>query len=292
MKPITEIDNIGARTKKDRIFLGMVVLLSVVTVSPIILIIFKLIAKGYKQLNFGFLVEKMPDTMQAMTAVANNELISGGIANAILGTILMVVLASVIAIPVGIITGVYLYENQGKWMANLTRSISDILQGVPSIVLGLISYMWVVKHVTHGFSALAGSVSLAIMMLPMIVRSTEETLKMIPQTLKEAGLALGIPYWRVLLGILIPTGFSGLMTGILLAVSRVIGETAPLMLTALGSSVINTNISKPTSAIPLVIWEFYNDPNMVDLIWSSSLLLMIIVLAFNLTAKQIAASRK
>jgi len=292
MKPITEIDNIGARTKKDRIFLGLVVLLSVVTVSPIVLIIFKLIAKGYKQLNFGFLIEKMPDTMQAMTAVANNELIPGGIANAILGTLLMVVLASVIAIPVGIISGVYLYENQGKWMANLTRSVSDILQGVPSIVLGLISYLWVVKHVTNGFSALAGSFALGIMMLPMIVRSTEETLKMIPQTLKEAGLALGIPYWRVLFGILIPTGFSGLMTGILLAVSRVIGETAPLMLTALGSSVINTNISKPTSAIPLVIWEFYNDPNMVDLIWSSSLLLMIMVLAFNLTAKQVAASRK
>lgn len=292
MKSISGIDNIGLRTKKDRVFLGLVVLLSVITVSPIILIIFKLISKGYKQLSFGFLVEKMPDTMQAMTAVANNELIPGGIANAILGTLLMVVLASVIAIPVGIITGVYLYENQGKWMANLTRNVSDILQGVPSIVLGLISYMWVVKHVTMGFSALAGSISLAIMMLPMIVRSTEETLKMIPQTLKEAGLALGIPYWRVLFGILIPTGFSGLMTGILLAVSRVIGETAPLMLTALGSSVINTNISKPTSAIPLVIWEFYNDPNMVDLIWSSSLLLMIMVLVFNLTAKQIAASRK
>ena len=292
MKSVSGIDNVGIRTKKDRIFLGLVVLLSVVTVSPIILIIFKLIAKGYKQLSFGFLVEKMPDTMQAMTAVANNELIPGGIANAILGTLLMVVLASVIAIPVGIITGVYLYENQGKWMANLTRNVSDILQGVPSIVLGLISYMWVVKHVTMGFSALAGSVSLAIMMLPRIVRSTEETRKMIPQTLKEAGLALGIPYWRVLFGILIPTGFSGLMTGILLAVSRVIGETAPLMLTALGSSVINTNISKPTSAIPLVIWEFYNDPNMVDLIWSSSLLLMIIVLVFNLTAKQIASRRK
>lgn len=292
MKAFNETQNISTRIQKDRIFLGLVVLLSVVTVSPIVLIIFKLIAKGYKQLNFGFLVEKMPDTMQAMTAVTNNELIPGGIANAILGTLLMVVLASVIAIPVGIISGVYLYENQGKWMANLTRSVSDILQGVPSIVLGLISYLWVVKHVTNGFSALAGSFALGIMMLPMIVRSTEETLKMIPQTLKEAGLALGIPYWRVLFGILIPTGFSGLMTGILLAVSRVIGETAPLMLTALGSSVINTNISKPTSAIPLVIWEFYNDPNMVDLIWSSSLLLMIMVLAFNLTAKQVAASRK
>lgn len=292
MKVVGEIDNINSRIRKDRVFLGLVVLFSVITVSPIILIISKLIEKGYKQLSFGFLIEKTPDTMQAMAAIANNELIPGGIVNGILGTVLMVVLASVFAIPIGIITGVYLYENQGKWMTNLTRSISDILQGVPSIVLGLISYLWVVKHVTNGFSAMAGSFALGIMMLPMIVRSTEETLKMIPQTLKEAGLALGIPYWRVLFGILIPTGFSGLMTGILLAVSRVIGETAPLMLTALGSSVINTNIAKPTSAIPLLIWEFYNDPNMVDMIWSSSLLLMIIVLAFNLTAKQVAANRK
>jgi phosphate transport system permease protein len=292
MKAINETENINSRIRKDRVFLGLVVLFSVITVSPIILIISKLIEKGYKQLSFSFLVEKTPDTMEAMTAIASNELIPGGIVNGILGTLLMVVLASVFAIPVGIITGVYLYENQGKWMANLTRSVSDILQGVPSIVLGLISYLWVVKHVTFGFSAMAGSFALGIMMLPMIVRSTEETLKMIPQTLKEAGLALGIPYWRVLTGILIPTGFSGLMTGILLAVSRVIGETAPLMLTALGSRAINMNISKPTSAIPLLIWEFYNDPNMVDMIWSSSLLLMIIVLAFNLTAKQVAANRK
>ncbi|MBW8334299.1 MAG: phosphate ABC transporter permease PstA [Prolixibacteraceae bacterium] len=292
MKAINEAENISSRIRKDRVFLGLVVFFSVITVSPIILIISKLIEKGYKQLSFGFLVEKTPDTMEAMTAIANNELIPGGIVNGILGTLLMVAMAAVIAIPIAIITGVYLYENQGKWLANITRNVSDILQGVPSIVLGLISYLWVVKYVTNGFSALAGSVSLAIMMLPMIVRSTEETLKMIPQTLKEAGLALGIPYWRVLTGILIPTGFSGLMTGILLAVSRVIGETAPLMLTALGSRAINMNISKPTSAIPLLIWEFYNDPNMVDMIWSSSLLLMIIVLAFNLTAKQFAANRK
>lgn len=285
-------DNIKLRTNKDRLFLGLVILFSVLTVSPIVLIIFKLIEKGYRQLSFGFLVEKTPDTLQAMSALASNELIPGGIANGILGTLLMVALASVIAIPVGIISGVFLYENQGKFIANLVRNVSDILQGVPSIVLGLISYMWVVKHVTHGFSALSGSVALSIMMLPMIVRSTEETLKMIPQTLKEAGLALGIPYWRVLFGILIPTGFSGLMTGILLAISRVIGETAPLLLTALGSTVINMNIAKPTSAIPLLIWEFYNDPNMVDMIWSSSLLLMIIVLTFNLISKQVAAQRK
>ncbi len=285
-------DNIKLRINKDRIFLGLVVLFSLITVSPIVLIIFKLIEKGYKQLSFSFLVEKTPDTLQAMSAIAAHELIPGGIANGILGTFLMVGMAAIIAIPIGIISGVYLYENQGKLMANMVRNVSDILQGVPSIVLGLISYMWVVKHITHGYSALAGSVALSIMMLPMIVRSTEETLKMIPQTLKEAGLALGIPYWRVLFGILIPTGFSGLMTGILLAVSRIIGETAPLLLTALGSTAINMNIAKPTSAIPLLIWEFYNDPNMVDLIWSSSLLLMIIVLTFNLISKQVAAQRK
>lgn len=292
MKLASEIDDINSRTRKDRIFLGLVVFFSVITVSPIVLIIFKLIEKGYRQLSFSFLIDKTPDTMQAMTAVANHEVIPGGIANGIVGTLLMVVLAAVIAIPVGIISGVFLYENQGKRIANIVRDVSDIIQGVPSIVLGLISYMWVVKHVTFGYSALAGSVALSIMMLPMIIRSTEETLKMIPQTLKEAGLALGIPYWRVLVGVLIPTGFSGLMTGILLAISRVIGETAPLMLTALGSAVINTNIVKPTSAIPLLIWEFYNDPNMVDLIWSSSLFLMIIVLTFNLISKQVAASRK
>lgn len=285
-------NNIEIRTKKDRIFLSLVVLLSVVTVSPILLIIYKLVEKGYKQLSFGFLIEKTPNTLEAMTAISNNEIIPGGIVNGITGTLLMVTMAAIIAIPIGIISGVYLYENQGKRFANIVRSVSDILQGVPSIVLGLISYMWVVKHITYGFSALSGSVALSIMMLPMIVRSTEETLKMIPISIKEAGLALGIPYYKVLIGILIPTGFSGLMSGILLAVSRVIGETAPLMLTALGSSVINTNISKPTSAIPLLIWEFYNDPNMVDLIWSSSLLLMIIVLSFNLISKQIAAKQK
>lgn len=292
MKAIGIKDNIKLRTNKDRIFLGLVVFFSIITVSPIVLIIFKLIEKGYRQLSFSFLVEKTPDTLQAMSALASHELIPGGIANGILGTLLMVAIASIIAIPIGIISGVFLYENQGKFMANLVRNVSDILQGVPSIVLGLISYMWVVKHITHGFSALSGSIALSIMMLPMIVRSTEETLKMIPQTLKEAGLALGIPYWRVLFGILIPTGFSGLMTGILLAISRVIGETAPLLLTALGSTVINLNIAKPTSAIPLLIWEFYNDPNMVDMIWSSSLLLMIIVLTFNLISKQVAAQRK
>lgn len=285
-------DHSKRRLLKDKIVLGGIIALSLVTISPIILIISKLIIKGYRQISLDFIIKNTPDTYEAMTAISNGEIIPGGIANGIVGTLLMVVLASALAIPIGVLTGIYLYENQGKRMANLTRSVSDILQGVPSIVLGLISYLWIVKHVTMGYSALAGSVSLSIMMLPMIVRSTEETLKMIPQTLKEAALALGVPYHKVILRVLIPTGFSGLLTGILLGISRILGETAPLLLTSLGSSVINLDMTKPTSAIPLLIWEFYNDPNMIDLIWSSSLLLMAIILILNIVSKQIIANRR
>ena len=287
-----EITNLKYRTLKDRVIKGIIIAFSLITISPIILIIYKLIEKGIRQISFDFILKTPPNTFEAMTAITNGEIIPGGIANGITGTLLMVLLASALAIPVGVVTGIYLYENPGKFLANLTRNVSDILQGVPSIVLGLIAYIWVVKHITNGYSALAGSVSLSIMMLPMIVRSTEETLKMIPQTIKEAALALGVPYYKVILKILIPTGFSGLLTGILLGISRVLGETAPLMLTALGSSIINFDISKPTSAIPLLIWEFYNDPNMVDLIWSSSLLLMFIVLTLNIISKQIASRTK
>jgi phosphate transport system permease protein len=291
-KQIAIPDRSKSRILKDKLIVGVILFFTILTISPIVLIISKLITKGIKQLSFDFIFQNTPDTFSAMTAIANGERIPGGIANGITGTLFMVAMAALIAIPVGLITGVYLYENQGKRMANFVRNISDILQGVPSIVLGLISYMWVVKHITSGFSALSGSVALSIMMLPMIVRSTEETLKMIPNALKEAALALGVPYYKVILKILIPSGLSGLLTGILLAISRVIGETAPLMLTALGSSIINWNVSKPTSALPLLVWEFYNDPNMVDLIWSTSLFLMILVLVFNVVSRQIAAKRR
>jgi phosphate transport system permease protein len=222
-----------------------------------------------------------------MTAINAGEVIPGGILNGITGTLLMVFMAAILAIPIGLIIGVFLYENASKRYAAIIRDITDILQGVPSIVLGLIAYFWVVKNITNGFSALAGSVALGIMMLPLIIRSTEETLKMIPDSIKEAGFALGVPYHKIILRVLIPTGFSGLLTGILLAISRIIGETAPLMLTALGSMQVNLQIDKPTSAVPLLIWEFYNDPNMVDLIWSSSLFLMGLVLVLNLVSKAI-----
>ena len=280
------------RKSRNLLFQGVVIFLSLLAITPILLIVFDLIQKGIKQINFSFFTKIAPDTWEAMTALNHGKIIPGGILNGITGTFLMVSMASLIAIPLGLLAGIYLYENAEKRYAGVVRDISDILQGAPSIVLGLIAYFWIVKNVTHGFSALAGSASLTIMMLPLIIRSTEETFKMIPQSIKEAGLALGVPYHKIILRVLIPTGFSGLTTGILLALSRVLGETAPLMLTALGNPFVNFNIDKPTSAVPLLIWQFYNDPNMVNLIWSSSLFLVVLVLVLNIIAKRIAAKQK
>jgi phosphate transport system permease protein len=286
------IDNIEVRNKKNKLFRALVIAMSVMTVVPIVLILGKIIINGIGQINFNFFVQTSPDSLQAMTAIANNQTIPGGIANGILGTFLIVLVSSAMAVPAGITIGIYLYENQGRRYSNILRNITEILQGVPSIVLGIISYLWIVKNITYGFSAFAGSVALSIMMLPMIIRSTEETMKMIPNEIREAAFAMGVPYHKVIIRVLIPTGFSGLSTGILLSLSRILGETAPLMMTALGNSAINYNITKPTSAIPLLIWEFYNDPNMVNLVWSSALFLMIFVLTLNILSSRLAAKRK
>ncbi len=279
--------NIKFRLAKNKIFFFSVCLLSGITMLPLFFILWELLKKGYKQFNFSLFTEVAPTSMDAMLAKISGETIPGGVLNGITGGILILALAIVIAIPIGILTGIYLSEKSQTRFSGLIRYLTDLIQGTPSIVVGIIAYAWVVKPL-HSYSALAGSVALAIMMLPLIIRSTEETLKMLPGTLKEAGLALGASYTNVILQVLLPSAFGGLFTGILLAVSRVMGETAPLMLTALGASAVNWDINKPTSSIPLLIWEFYNDPNLVDMIWSSSLLLLLLILTLNMIAKRVA----
>lgn len=275
------------RTIKNKVFFYTTCFLASLTVIPLFAIIWELIKKGYKQINWNFFTESAPSTLDAMLAKGTGDIIPGGIANGITGTLVMVVLAAIIAIPIGIMVGIHLSEHPKTKFSNITRFLTDLIQGSPSIVIGIIAYAWVVKPL-GSYSALAGSVALSIMMLPLIVRSTEETLKMLPGSLKEAGLALGASYTSVILKVLLPAAFGGLFTGILLAISRVMGETAPLMLTALGSTAINWDVLKPTSAIPLLIWEFYNDPNLIDMIWSSSLFLLMLILILNIIAKQIA----
>ncbi len=279
--------NIKYRETKSKLFFYGICFFSFLAMVPLFLILWELIKKGYKQFNLSLFTKVAPTSMDAMLAKMSDEIIPGGILNGITGTLLMLGLAIIISIPVGIFTGVYLAEKQNSFFSNLIRNLTDLLQGIPSIVIGIIIYIWVVRPM-HSYSAFAGSVALSVMMLPMIIRSTEESIKMLPVTLKEAALALGGSYVNVIFKVLLPSAFGGLFTGSLLAISRVMGETAPLLVTALGASIVNWDITKPTSSIPLLIWEFYNDPNLSDLVWSSSLLLLLIILTLNLTAKSIS----
>lgn len=278
--------SITYRQIKDKAFFIIVCILSSVMAIPLIAIIFEVVQKGYKQISLSFFTETAPTTLDAMMAKSGGELIPGGIVNGITGTLLIVAIAALIAIPTGILGGIYLSEKPKSLFSNIVRFLTELIQGTPSIIIGVVAYAWIVIPL-GSYSAIAGSVALSIMMLPLIVRSTEETLKMLPASLKEAGLALGASYTSVVLKVLLPSAFNGVSTGILLAVSRVTGETAPLMLTALGSSAINWDINNPTSSVSLLIWEFYNDPYLIDLIWSSSLFLLILILVLNLVAKYI-----
>lgn len=279
---------VKSRIALNKVVFYIVVILSLLTAIPLLSILIELIAKGWKQFNGALFTEVVPTSMEAMFARQSGDVIPGGILNGISGTLIMLGLAMLFSIPIGLLVGIYLAEKKDAKLASAIRTLTDILQGIPSIVIGIVIYMWVVKTM-NGYSALAGSVALALMMIPMITRSTEESLRMIPDSLKEAGLALGGSYTTVMFRVILPSAFGGIFTGILLAISRVMGETAPLMVTALGANYVHADITKPMSAVSLLIWEFYNDPNLADLVWSSSLLLLLLILAMNLLAKLVAS---
>ena len=278
----------------DRTVYLVDIVLACITVIPLFLIIGKIVMEGYEQINWDFFTKTAPTAVEAMMAKRANTIegsrtiLPGGIANGIVGTLLMTFVASIIAIPIGLLGGIYLSENRSSRLASVVRFVTDLLQGTPSIVIGIIVYAWIVLPM-RGYSALAGAVALAIMMLPLIIRSTEETLARLPKSFKESALALGCSYRKMVLKILLPSAMGGLLTGILLAVSRIIGETAPLIMTALGSTRISWTLDTPSSAVPLLIWEFYSDPNLQELIWSSSLFLLLLVLLLNFIAKRISA---
>lgn len=283
--------NVKARIFKNNLLYVVVCVMSALTAIPLLAILGEVLVKGWQQLGWSFLTEATPNAFKAMMAAQKGEPIPGGIANGIVGTLMMLFTAAVVAIPVGILCGICLSEFRKNWFAKTVSYITDLLQGTPSIIIGIIVYIWVVVPM-KGYSGFAGSVALFIMMLPLIIRSTEETMKILPESLKEAGLALGGNYWRVMLRVMLPASFGSIFTGILLAVSRVVGETAPLMFTALGGAVISYDLGRPMSAVPLMIWEFFNDPNLQDLIWGASLFLLALVLCLNLLAKRIAKKWK
>ena len=278
--------------KKRRLYVNRILFLSVcffamLTAVPLIAILGEVLVRGWEQLNWSFFTEPTPTAFKAMKAIRAGEAIPGGIANGIIGTLLMLGMATLFAVPIGIMCGIFLAENSKSRFSMFVSYLTDLLQGTPSVIIGIITYIWVVVPM-KGYSGIAGSVALFIMMLPLIIRSTEETMKILPLSLKEAGLALGGSYARVVMKVQLPAAFGGIFTGVLLAVSRVIGETAPLMFTALGCSMIRWEVDKPIAAVPLLIWEFFNDPNLQELIWGASLFLLLFVLFLNVTAKVLA----
>ena len=275
--------HLRSRMFKDRLFKMTTIFLAIVSLMPLFLILYYITRNGIAVINWEFLTT-LPRPIGET---------GGGIFNAIIGTFYLIILSSMFSVPLGIAAGVYLSERAVGKIAHTVRLCVVVLQGTPSIVIGIIAYTWVVGPF-GGFSALSGGIALSIMMLPVIIKTTEETLKLMPYSLKEASLALGVPYYKTILKVILPTGLSGILTGILLSVARITGETAPLLFTAFGNQFMNYNIFKPIDSLPYRIFYYAMSPypEWHTFAWGASFVLVVVVLTFNLIARGIAIKWK
>jgi phosphate transport system permease protein len=274
---------VAARLRGDAAFRGLVLALSFLATIPLILILAFIIVRGASSINWQFLTE-LPKPMGES---------GGGISNAIVGTFLLILIATVISVPLGVLAGIFLSERAKSRLGTIARISVETLMGIPSIVLGIVAYVWVVRPMGH-FSAFSGGIALSMIMLPVITLATEETLLMIPLTLREAALALGVSYPRTIMRVILPAGMSGIITGILLAVARSAGETAPLLFTAFGSPFMTANIFKPMASLPHTIFYYATSPypEWQSLAWGASFVLLVIVLALNIVTKLVTSRWK
>jgi phosphate transport system permease protein len=275
--------NVFVRILEDRLFKVGVMLLSSIALLPLFLILYYITRNGISSVNWHFLIN-LPRPVGEL---------GGGISNALVGTAILLALASLVAIPLGIGAGIFLAEYRRGRISYLVRLAVEVLHGIPSIVIGIIAYAWIVLRMGK-FSAVSGGVALGIMMLPVVIKATEETLRMIPYSLREASLALGVPYHWTILRVVLPAGLGGIMTGVLVSVARVAGETAPLLFTAFGSPYMALNILKPVSSLPLVIFNYATSPypEWHSLAWGASFVLVVFVLVLNFVAKAVARKWK
>ena len=248
----------------------------VVAVLPLLLILGTLVVKGAGSINLAFFTD---------TPVPAGET-GGGVAHAVVGTLMIVGTAALIGLPVGISAGIFCAEYSATGLARTTRFLADVMNGTPSIVVGVFAWTGIVATQKH-FSGLAGSVALAVLMVPMVMRTTEELIKLVPNSLREAALALGYPRWRTSLGIVLRTALPGIVTGVLLAVARIAGETAPLLFTALGSQFMSTDLNGPMAALPLVVYTYATGPyeEWHRLAWATALVLIIVVMVLSIAAR-------
>jgi phosphate transport system permease protein len=266
----------------DHLVTGLAVLSTIVVIAPLVSILLYLLYKGASSLNLAFFTH-------VPAPVGEN---GGGMANSILGSGIILGLASSMGIPVGIAAGVYLAEyGRGKMLGHAVRFTADVLNGVPSIVMGLAIYALIVVRQRH-FSALSGGVALAIMMIPTVTRTTEEMLMTVPLAVREAGFALGVPKWRTIMSISLRTASPGIITGCMLAFARVAGETAPLLFTAFGNQFWSANLNQPIGALPLQIFVYAISPydEWHRLAWAGALVLIMLIMV-SVSLVRIVASR-
>lgn len=265
----------GRRRVTNTVMTAMIFVAVVLALIPLVLIIGDVVFLGYPALSVSFL-----------TGLPQGPLVIGGVANAIEGSVVMVALASAIAVPVGVGAGIYFSEWPESRVSFLSSFTNDVLAEFPTITLGIFVYIIIVVP-TRTFSAVAGATALAIVMLPIVARTTEESLKIVPVSLREASMALGIPRWKTILKIVIGTGRGGLATGVLLAVARAAGETAPLILTALYSNFLIKSLWQPTGSLPYLIY-YYGGSSFQELqtaAWGAALILVAFMLVLNLSVK-------
>lgn len=272
----------GIRRAVSKAMENLAALAAFLVILPLILILGFLVYQGVSALNLDFFTQ-LPKPVGEP---------GGGMANAIVGTLILIGLASCLGLPLGILGGVYLAESRDRRLPWIVRFLADVLNGVPSIVIGIFAYTIVVLPM-RGFSALAGGFALAVIMLPIVLRTTEELVRLVPASLHEAALALGIPEWKVMLRVVLPTARAGIITGVMVAIARIAGETAPLLFTAFGNRFWSQGLNQPIAALPLQIFAYaiapYNDWHRQA--WAGALVLIVLIFASSLVTRIVTRGR-
>ncbi len=261
------------RKVKSVIMTSLTGLSLLIVIIPLFLILYYTVSKGINYINWDFFTQ-MPKPVGES---------GGGMANAIVGSAIMVGIGSLLGIPIGILSGIYLSSKEKSWLATIVRFLSEVLNGIPSIVIGVVVYILLVIPMKR-FSALAGGIALGIIMIPLITRTTEEMIRLVPNSFREAGLGLGIPRWKTTLFIILPAAFKGIFTGILLSIARAVGETAPLLFTALGNRFWSTTLDQPIASMTVFIYDYSKAPfdDWNQQAWAAAFVLIVLVLLLNI----------
>lgn len=270
------------RRATSAVMVALTYIAAALATLPLIFILVHLVRAGAASIGPAFFTQMPKPVGEA----------GGGMANAIVGTLILISIAATVGLPVGIGAGLYLAEHKRMRLASVVRFLSDVLNGLPSIVMGIFAWQFLVRPIGH-FSALAGGVALGAMMIPLVTRTTEEMIRIVPNSLREAALALGYQRWRTSLSIVLRTALPGIVTGALVAVARVAGETAPLLFTAFGNQFWSTSVQHPIAALPLQIFTYAISPydEWHSLAWAGALVLIGIVLVISIAARYATRSR-